>query len=172
MSEQPSKPPVRMRVRVRPDPNSETMETAKRLVVALDDRPRKKREPNSGSMKKGETRNPNGRPKGAKGTKAIARKILSKPTAIRDGGRTRKVSFYQALLQKEARMAAEGDWRARKTVFDMGRWALPEESPQPLREVAAEANETDEAILAWFAQEVLEKGAGSAGKEPSDESAD
>jgi hypothetical protein len=172
MSEQPSKPPVRMRVRVRTDANSQTMETSERLVVDSDDTPRKKREPNSGSMKKGETRNPKGRPKGAKGTKAIARKILSTPTAIRDGGRTRKVSLYQALLLKEARMAVEGDWRARKTVFDMGRWALPDESPQPLREVAAEANEIDRAILDWFAQEVLEKSISQSGEESSDENAD
>jgi hypothetical protein len=172
MSEQPSKPPVRTRVRVRPDPNSEMMETAKRLVVALEDRPRKKREPNSGSMKKGETRNPKGRPKGAKGTKAMVRKILSTPTAIRDGGRTRKVSLYQALLLKEVQMAFGSDWRARRTVLELGRWALPEESPQAPNDAVGEVSKTDDAILAWYAQEVLEQGTSPSGKEPSDESAD
>jgi len=156
MSEQPSKPPVRTRVRVRTDAN-QTMETSERLVVDSDDTPRKKRQPNSGSMKKGETRNPSGRPKGAKGTKAMARKILSASMTIRDDGRKCKVSRYQALLLKEVQMAFGGDWRARRTVLEYGRWALPEESPQAPGDAAAEVSKTDDAILQWFEGEVRSK---------------
>lgn len=146
MENEPGKGPIRLRTR--------GTGIERRLVADLPSAPTRKREPNSGSMKQGETRNPNGRPKGAKGTKAMTRKVLQTRTTIRDGGRTRKVSLFQALLLKEVQAAFEGDWRARNTILSLGRWALPEEDPVPAAASASEQSATDRAILEWYEGEL------------------
>ena len=157
-----SRPPVRVRVRNAssgsqgaPDP---------RLIADPLGPDRRKRLPNSGSMKKGETRNPNGRPRGAKGTKAMVRKVLTAKTAIREGGRTRKVTLYHALLMKELEMAIGGDWRARKTILELGRWALPEEVPVPVGGTETGLKEADEAIIKWFEDELRTHSDSKSGK--------
>lgn len=149
MAHSPTKAPVRMRQRIVGDG------AVQRLVADPAEPGRKKRLPNAGSMKKGETRNPNGRPKGAKGTKALVKKVLSEKTTVREGGRSRRVTLYNALLLKEVQLAFAGDWRARKTVLELGRWALPEESPHTDKSASASSSEADEAILAWFESELL-----------------
>lgn len=150
------KVPVRVRVRQLPHGNP-TDVPVPRLVVDGDDKPRRKRAPNSGSMKKGETRNPHGRPKGAKGFKTLVRKVLGETTAIRTAKGTKKVSIFHALLMKELELATKGDWRARKTILELGRLALPEESPDAVREADQPPGAADEAILDWFEGEVRER---------------
>jgi len=115
-------------------------------------------------MKKGETRNPNGRPRGAKGTKTMVRKVLTAKTTVREGGRNRKVTLYHALFMKEVEMAIQGDWRARKTVLELGRWALPEEAPVPVDGDQSEVRESDEAIIKWFEGELKARAEGESGK--------
>lgn len=148
MASDPQKPPVRIRTRIRTTDGGERLE-ADRL-----EGPRKKRLPNSGCMKKGETRNPNGRPKGAKGTKALVKKLLLEKTTVRESGRARRVTLYHALLLKEVQLAIAGDWRARKTVLELGRWALPEDNPLAGKPAAQDASAVDEAVIAWFESEV------------------
>ena len=151
MEIEPTKGPVRVRTRLRNAGDTQ------RLVADPAPATAAKRKPNSGSMKKGETRNPNGRPKGAKGTKAMTRKVLQSKTTIRDGGRLRKVSLFQALLLKEVQAAFEGDWRARATVLALGRWALPDEELAPAAASASEQSATDRAVLDWFEAELKAK---------------
>lgn len=149
MVHSPTKAPVRMRQRI-------AGYGAEQRLIADPAKPgAKKRLPNSGSMKKGETRNPNGRPKGAKGTKAMINKVLSQKTTVKEGGRSRRATLYHALLLKEVQLAFAGDWRARKTVLELGRWALPEESPHTDKSTSTSSSEADAAILAWFESEVL-----------------
>lgn len=152
MTSEPKKMQVRVRVRNRG--LSDSTGNGARLVVTADP-PAKKRKPNSGSMKPGETRNPNGRPKGAKGTKAMVRKLLTGKTTIRDRGRPRTVTLFQALLLKELQLAVDGDWRARQAMLTLGRWALPEELPESGKVEVSNATKTDQQILDWFAAEVL-----------------
>lgn len=146
MADEPRRAPVRVRTRI------QSVGGEPRLLADPAPEILHKRKPNSGSMKPGETRNPNGRPKGARGTKAMARKLLSRKMDIRDGGRTRKASMYEALLLKELQMAFDGDWRARRTVLELGRWALPE--ADPVKAVASSSDDTDRAILKWFEEEI------------------
>lgn len=149
-----NKPNIRIRKRVREDALNVS---DARIVADPELKPCKKRQPNSGSMKPGETRNPSGRPKGAKGVKAIVRKVLHEKTEIRTAKGKKKVSVYEALLQKELQYASQGDWRARKTLIELGRWALPEENPETARHIAGPPSEVDQAILDWFANEVRAK---------------
>lgn len=148
MTDDPKLRNIRVRQRIR------KVDGEERLTADTDPNPRRKRKPNSGSMKKGETRNPNGRPKGAKGTKAMVRKVLSQKTTIKDGGKTRKATLFEALFLKEVQKAFEGDWRARRTAIELGRWALPEDHPLAANSSSRDSSETDEAILDWFKGQV------------------
>lgn len=148
MANDPHKPPVRVRTRIR------TIAGEQRLEANIAAAPLKKRAPNSGSMKKGETRNPKGRPKGAKGTKSKVRKVLQGKVTIREGGRPKKVTLFDALLLKEVELAFSGDWRARANVLALGRWALPEEDPIAATTSLLERSDTDKTVIAWFEEEV------------------
>jgi Family of unknown function (DUF5681) len=122
-----------------------------RIKASVDEQPQKKRKANKGSYEPGVSGNPKGRPKGAKGTKAMVRKILSKPTPVRSGGKTKVVPLFDALVLKEVELAANGDWRARKTVLELARWALPEEV---LGTKHHEPTTADDSIISWFTGEV------------------
>jgi Family of unknown function (DUF5681) len=139
------KAPVRTRIRV------SNAGGERRIAAGSFQPPCKKRKANKGSYEPGVSGNPKGRPKGAKGTKAMVRKILSKPTPVRSGGKTKVVPLFDALVLKEVELAANGDWRARKTVLELARWALPEEVPGTKHH---EPTTADDSILSWFTGEV------------------
>ena len=158
MSADPVLPPVRIRVRTRA--SDDTAGVEQRVIAEPPGAGRRKREPNAGSMKKGETRNPHGRPKGAKGIKLIARQVLLTKMVVREGGKTRKLTYYHALLMKEGQLAAEGDWRARRTMLELGRWALPDEAPSQAHATASDTDAADEAIIKYFEEEARASGKG------------
>jgi hypothetical protein len=152
-------PPVR--IRRRPEPKSDPVEqpgSAERLIADPARAPRKKRLPNRGSFKRGEpSRNPKGRPKGAKGKKALVRRVLLEPITVRLPTGQKRLSVFEALLLKERDLAFSGDWRARKTILEFGRWALPEDMLEDVGVAPASDAEADRAILEWFEEEVREK---------------
>jgi hypothetical protein len=122
---------------------------------------RRKREPNSGSFQKGQSGNPKGRPKKAKGSKAIVRKILLEVVEVKvKGDRKKKATVFEALVMKERAAAFAGDWRARNTMFALGRWALIDRDDEqgdvatPAVTATGGLTETGKAILDWFAHEV------------------
>ncbi|KKC26036.1 DUF5681 domain-containing protein [Sphingomonas sp. SRS2] len=138
---------------------------------ASDKKPWRKREPNCGSFAKGVSGNPYGRPKKAKGSKAIVRKVLLEPVDVRvKGERKKKMTTFQALVMQERKAAFEGDWRARSTMFALARWALVDVDDEtgdietPAVDAAGELTDTGRAILDWFAEEVrAETGADAQG---------
>lgn len=156
-----SNPLPTARMRVRPMPPAKPGEQAgpvERLVANSSDLQRKKRQPNSGSFKKGEpSRNPHGRPRGAKGKKAVVRKVLLEGVTVRLPSGSKKLSVFEALLLKERDLAFSGEWRARKTMLELGRWALPEDVLEDAGISPSTSAETDRAILDWFEEEVREK---------------
>ena len=120
-------------------------------------RRRRKRTPNKGSFKEGVSGNPRGRPKGAKGVKPMVRKVLSDRIPVQTSRGSKDVAYFEALLKKEAAMAAEGDWRARRTIFEFAKWALGGDAELPADVAAASSEEltaTGKDILAWYADEV------------------
>ncbi|MET3760056.1 hypothetical protein ABIB28_000580 [Sphingomonas sp. UYEF23] len=120
----------------------------------------RKREPNKGSFQHGQSGNPAGRPRGAKGVKAMVRKAFDTRIEIKSAKGPKKVRIFEALLKKEVSLAAEGDWRARKTVFDLGKWALGDSIELPLTPEASspeQLTETGQAIIAWFKDEITEQ---------------
>ena len=160
----PNPPP---RIRRRPVPPLQSAATsgsagnpiaAERLVANSRNDPRKKRQPNSGSFRKGQpSANPNGRPKGAKGKKSIVRKILMEPVTVRLPSGPKRLSVFEALVLKERDLAFNGDARARKTMLELARWALPEETLEDAGASPITDAEVDRAILDWFEDEVRQK---------------
>lgn len=159
MSDSHSRPPVRIRTRPVPQPATTVdSEPQERLIADHTEASRKKRLPNSGSFKKDQpSRNPNGRPKGAKGKKAIVRKVLLEQVRVRLPSGSKTLSVFEPLLLQERDMAFSKDWRARKTMLELGRWALPEDALEEAGVKPATESETDQAILEWFEEEVRQK---------------
>ena len=152
----------RPRVRIRPITNGAPTETSTPRMIADAEqrRGKRKREPNKGSFGPGQSGNPKGRPRGAKGVKVMVRKALDTRIEIHTGKGPKKVAIIEALLKKEVSLAAEGDWRARKTVFELAKWALGDSVEQPLATEAStpeELTQTGQAIIAWFKDEITQQ---------------
>ncbi len=117
----------------------------------------RKREPNRGSFAKGSSGNRRGRPRGAKGMKTTVRKAFASRIDLQTKRGPRRVAIFGALLKKELQLAAEGDWRARRTVFELAKWALGETGENPLNPddtAPGELTATGQAIIDWFVDEI------------------
>ena len=169
MSNSDPKRPVRIRRRPVPqlhegsEPGSTNRIGNQRLIADAPDGAAKRRLPNSGSFKKGDpSRNPKGRPKGAKGIKAMARKVLLESVTIRMPSGQKNVPVFLALLLQERDLAFQKDWRARKTMLEIGRWSLPDDVLEEAGVSPVTDPETDRAIIEWFEEELrlkeLQKG--------------
>ena len=62
--------------------------------------------------------------------------------------------MYLALLLQERDLAFQKDWRARRALLDIGRWALAEDILEEAGVSPANDEETDRAIIEWFEQEI------------------
>lgn len=82
----------------------------------------KKREGDSGSYEvgygkppvgtrwqRGQSGNPKGRKKGAKGLLTIAREILNEKIVIKENGKSRKVTYTEGLVRSTSRKAVNGE---------------------------------------------------------------
>jgi hypothetical protein len=63
-------------------------------------------------FKKGQSGNPNGRPKGRKTDTAIVREVLFRPIRINEAGKSRTVSKIQGAFEVCINKALKGDIRA------------------------------------------------------------
>jgi hypothetical protein len=77
-----------------------------------DDAPGYKRPPQGSRFKPGESGNPNGRPRGARGLKTDLDTVLSKRITVREDGELRHVSRQMALLMSLYEKAVHGDTKA------------------------------------------------------------
>jgi hypothetical protein len=70
------------------------------------------RPPRAYRFKKGESGNPNGRPKGAKNESTILRELLSRKIDIRQGDKSRKVTILEAILTRFTEDALNGNTKS------------------------------------------------------------
>ncbi len=70
-----------------------------------------KKPPKNGRIKKGERRNPKGRPKNSRNYKTIVQEILNSEITVRDTTGSRKMSVRQAYLMKLIDKALKGEMR-------------------------------------------------------------
>ena len=75
--------------------------------------------PKSGQIKKGERRNPKGRPKGSKNLKTDLLDELGEMMRVREGGRERRISKQRALIKTQVARALNGNDRAASKVIDL-----------------------------------------------------
>jgi hypothetical protein len=69
----------------------------------------KGRPPKSTRWKKGQSGNPKGRPKGAKTFVTILDSLFQRPVTLSEKGRSRTVSFLEAVILKYGELAMKGD---------------------------------------------------------------
>jgi hypothetical protein len=68
--------------------------------------------PKSGQFQKGQSGNPRGRPKGARGVKTVLDEALRKEITKSEGGQTSRVTKREALILSLITKALKGDIRA------------------------------------------------------------
>ncbi|WP_052261788.1 DUF5681 domain-containing protein [Leisingera sp. ANG-M1] len=115
--------------------------------------------PKRTQFKKGQSGNPKGRPKGAKGFNASLKREMESEVIIREGGREVKVSKAEAAAKRFLAKALHGDMGALKTLmqFDADLQAKVEKEAGQVAQVTA-PDQTDEDVLAHFAMQVREGG--------------
>ncbi len=75
--------------------------------------------PKSGQIKKGERRNPKGRPKGGKNLKTDLLEELGEMLRVHEGGREHRISKQRALIKTQVARALNGNDRAAAKIIDL-----------------------------------------------------
>ncbi len=99
--------------------------------------------PDAGKFKKGQSGNPGGRPKGAKGMKTLLAQELKELITVQQDGKKKHIRRSEALIKRMVNDALQGRDRPRDTVL---RYADAIEQDQQQRE-AQELSADDQAIL-------------------------
>jgi hypothetical protein len=119
--------------------------------------------PAHGRIKKGERRNPKGRPRGAKNVDTVLIEVMETDLEVRENGQVRKMSMTEAIIKKQVQKAIEqGDPRSahylldRKGAIDAARVPGPDEEDLPVehRDILEDYNRrlAEEAVAAHLAQ--------------------
>ncbi len=75
--------------------------------------------PKSGQIKKGERRNPKGRPKGSKNLKTDLLEELGEMMRVRESGKEHRISKQRALIKTQVARALNGNDRAAAKIIDL-----------------------------------------------------
>lgn len=102
--------------------------------------------PKASRFRPGQSGNPKGRPKGARGVKALLREVLTSPVIVKVGGKTMSVSAMHAILLRLRQSALEGDFRSMRESAALGLQHLPEETEKAATALA----ETDQRIFETY----------------------
>jgi hypothetical protein len=87
--------------------------------------------PKHTQFKKGQSGNPQGRPKHARNLKTDLTKILGQKISVREGDRTARVSKQEAMLMSLMAKALKGDTRAIGVLVNLVRDIFGLEDPRP-----------------------------------------
>lgn len=118
--------------------------------------------PKHSQFKKGRSGNPKGRPKGAKGVGASIMRELERKVTIREGGQEVTISKAEAVAKRITNKALSGDMGASKMLlqFDAEQAQQVEVDGEQSGQTSL-PDQTDEAVLKYFAQQVRENDFGS-----------
>ena len=110
-------------------------------------------------FKKGQSGNPKGRPKGAKGFSASLHREMESKVTVREGGREVKLSKAEAAAKRLVAKALGGEMAALKmlAMFDADLQAQVEQEAKQVAQLTT-PDQTDEDVLAHFAELVQDGG--------------
>jgi hypothetical protein len=77
------------------------------------------RPPIHSRFKPGQSGNPRGRPKGARGITSIVAGVLARKVVITEAGRPRKITITEANIRRIAELALKGDLRACRILIEL-----------------------------------------------------
>jgi Family of unknown function (DUF5681) len=109
------------------------------------------RPPKEHRFQPGESGNPKGRPKGAKNTSTLLRKILDRKIEVRTGATVRKVSVREAILIRFAESALKGDTKSAH--FLLQRYDVAETAQSEVQDILNVRYETLEEAREALAKE-------------------
>lgn len=120
-----------------------------------------KNPPKRTQYQKGQSGNPKGRPKGAKGLKTLARERLTEKVVVKSAAGPKRMTRLDAMMLKMIELAFAGNMRAMQFCMQLYDSAVPDEAPrEPVEtEVVADMDAHDEAILAALHETLLARGA-------------
>ncbi|MHA7827550.1 MAG: DUF5681 domain-containing protein [Roseovarius sp.] len=106
--------------------------------------------PKHSQFQKGQSGNPNGRPKGSKNISTILKEQLYRKVTISENGRHKQITVIDAIFRRVSKSALEGDRSAWNTIIKL--FPMLEADNLAVDEMtdASEIDATDEAILRHF----------------------
>lgn len=115
--------------------------------------------PKHAQFKPGQSGNPKGRKKGAKGMKTLAKQMLTAKVPVRSANGTKMMTRMDALLHKMVELSMKGNPRLILALVDLYEQSVPEQrasEAQPYN--APSLTGTDEATLAMLKDMLLGQG--------------
>jgi Family of unknown function (DUF5681) len=107
------------------------------------------RPPAAHRFQPGRSGNPRGRPKGAKNETTVLRDLLNRKIDVRQGGRARKITVFEAILLRFTEDALKGNTKSAAFLFN--RYAGNEASDsQPDNDLTADDREVLDAFARRF----------------------
>ena len=106
-------------------------------------------------FKPGQSGNPRGRPRQAKGLKTLAREILTEKVAVRTATGEKKISRIEVAIQKTAELALKGNSKALGEILKLYSAAVPDVVESSSVGVAEDLTETDLAVLEALKLQIL-----------------
>lgn len=109
--------------------------------------------PKRTQFKAGQSGNPKGRPKGKKNLRTELLEELGEVIALREQGKTKKISKLRGILKSHVAKAIKGDARSANIIFGLLAGALQE---GPGEAIPEDLLEVDKAILESFKKALLD----------------
>jgi len=113
-------------------------------------------------FRKGQSGNPKGRPKGAKGLRTLVREQLSAKVTVRTADGPKRITRVEAMLHKITESAFSGNLRALQALFALYQSSVPDEparsassGPGTMPEI--DMDEHDRAILEMLREQLREE---------------
>lgn len=107
-----------------------------------------KKPPKSTQFKKGQSGNPKGRPRGAKGMNTLIREMMTEKVPVRTANGVKRMTIMETILRKKVEQAHAGNARAAAELIKLYAAAVPEACDADPYESAQDLTATDLAILA------------------------
>lgn len=114
-----------------------------------------KRPPKQHQIKKGERRNPFGRPKSSRNARTIVREQHQRSINVSDNGDVRRISALEAMIRGDVTSALKGDEKAKARQIALALQNADEDEAKAAIKSQQQTLAEDEAILAYFIKEQL-----------------